>query len=717
MSTVQRVKSAVWLRLWACVLGLCYTAAVAVGCELPPKDVIAIGPLPKRPVHVGVDDDGGLPLPDGTRPCKTAKDCDDGVECSVDECLEPGYCSNRLDSTKCSDGLLCNGVETCHPTRGCIDAPPPTCDDKDPCTIDRCDEQAKACIHGIRDFDHDGEADFHCPDGTDCDDFDPTRGMLARELCMDAIDNDCDEQTDESQCGAVPHDTCEDALDVSAGGVFNVSTVGAVGDYVLSCSESMAMRDVVFKFTLDGPRDLKMVASGLHPEGSEELAVIALQSSCGDTGSELQCAHSYPSDLRVRALPAGEYAVVVSAAVGASSVLLKVTFSDPTKAPVNTTCANAIDISKGGHFDGDFVDIEDTTDTGCGLAKLPDLYYKLHLDQESDLEVSAIGSETQLITLALRKGCSAESEEVRCQSDQRIVAYYHQLPAGDYVLIVEGPSSHEITFGLDVAILPPTPPPVGDSCVSPEQLKFGEMQMLSIDGMQDDIETRCQGKGASDVVLAFTLDEPQDLTLKIRADDDMPVTMALQTECGNELSERVCHEGAPVQSLVHALPAGQYFLVIDSYSASNVELLAEKKPPTPVTAVMGNDTCYNAVMIPELGGLFSGDTRNMQADYVNCAKVPDYAKDVAFSLTLTSTKRVVARVETKSFDGMLMRFKAPDSGEMLCAGDAVSCNDDSADHVPVLDETLPPGTHFYVITGYSRADAGEYKFDVSISDS
>jgi hypothetical protein len=331
--------------------------------------------------------------------------------------------------------------------------------------------------------------------------------------------------------------------------------------------------------------------------------------------------------------------------------------------------------------------------------------------------VSAIGTETQLITLALRRGCSADSEEVRCQSDQRIVAYYHQLPPGEYLLIVEGPSSREISFGLDVAVLAPTPPPVGDSCVAPETLKFGEMQTLSIVGMQDDTESRCQSQGAADVVLTFTLDAPQDLNVHIRADDDTQVTMAIQTECGNELSERICRDGMPVQSLVHALPAGQYFLVIDSYSASKVELMVEKQPPTPVTAVTGNDTCYGAVQIPEAGGLFSGDTRSMQSDYVNCAKTPGFAKDVAFSLTLTSGKRVVARVETTSFDGMLMRFKAPESGEMLCSGEAVNCNDDSDDHLPLLDETLAPGTYYYVVTGYSSNDAGEYKLDVSVSDS
>lgn len=717
MSTVQPISSAARLRLWACVLGLCYTAAVAAGCELGPHDAIALGPLPTRPVHVGVDDDAGVPLPEGARPCKTDRDCDDGIDCSVDECARGGFCSNRLDSTLCSDGLLCNGVETCHPARGCVAAPPPTCDDKDPCTIDRCDEEAKACIHDIRDFDHDGEADFHCAGGTDCDDFDPMRGAMARELCGDAIDNDCDEVTDEADCGAVPHDKCDDALDVSAGGVFNVSTVGATGDYGLSCSDSTAMRDVVFRFTLDAPRDVKLVASGLHPDGTEELAVVALQTACGDLGSEQQCASGYPGDLRARALPAGEYYVVAAAAVGAGSVLLKVTFSEATNPPPNTSCAEAINVSAGGHFDGDFVDVGDSTDTSCGTAKLPDLYYKLTLTEESDLEVSAIGSESQQVTLALRRGCSAESEEVRCQSDQRIVAYYHQLPPGDYVLVVQGPSNYEIAFGLDVAVLPPTPPPVGDSCVVPEALTFGEPQTLPIVSMQDDIDSRCQRQGASDVVLGFTLDEPQDLDVYVRADDDTQVTMAIQTECGNELSERVCRPGTPVRSRVHALPAGQYFLVIDSYSASEVELMVEKRPPTPVTAVTLNDTCYNAVVIPETGGLFSGDTRGMQPDYINCARSPVAASDVAFSLTLTSGKRVVARVETSDFDGMLMRYRTPESGEMLCSGEAISCNDDSEDDLPLLDEILPPGVYYYVITGYSADAAGQYTFDVTISDS
>jgi hypothetical protein len=479
----------------------------------------------------------------------------------------------------------------------------------------------------------------------------------------------------------------------------------------------MVARDLAFKLRLDEPRNVRLVVTGLRQDGSEDLAVVAIQRTCGDTGSELQCAHGFPGDLRVRALPAGEYYVLASAAIGASSVLLKVTFSDPTPAPTNTTCENALDVGKGGHFDGDFIDVGDTLDTSCSVRGQPDLFYKFTLTERSDVEISAIGSETQALTLALRHGCGEAAKEERCQTNQRILSYYHQLDPGSYVIVVDGPVGREIDFGLDVAVLPPSPPPTGDSCVDPYPLKFGELQKVPLTGMQDDTASRCQSRGAPDVVFSFTLDQPQDLNVHIHADDDTQVTMALQTECGSEPSERFCRMGTPLESVVHTLPAGKYFLVVDSYSASMVELMVKLDPPTAVTAVAANDTCYSAVKVPETGGLFSGDTSLMQPDYrVTCSKVPAYAKDSAFALDLGTGKRVVARVDA-SFHAALMRYRAPDSGDMLCTGDALSCESDSAQHLPILDERLPPGRYYYIVTGYTSTDGGEYQLDVSVSDS
>jgi hypothetical protein len=110
------------------------------------------------------------------------------------------------------------------------------CNDRNVCTLDRCDESRGMCLHQPRDFDNDGEADARCVGGSDCDDADPLRGTLQAELCADALDNDCDGDIDEAACGRPQHDLCDDALDVSAGGLFAIATAGARDDYGAACA-------------------------------------------------------------------------------------------------------------------------------------------------------------------------------------------------------------------------------------------------------------------------------------------------------------------------------------------------------------------------------------------------------------------------------------------------------------------------------------------------
>ena len=46
--------------------------------------------------------------------------CDDGVECSVDQCnAETNRCEHLLNHRSCDDGNFCNGRETCHPRKDC----------------------------------------------------------------------------------------------------------------------------------------------------------------------------------------------------------------------------------------------------------------------------------------------------------------------------------------------------------------------------------------------------------------------------------------------------------------------------------------------------------------------------------------------------------------------------------------------------------------------
>jgi cysteine-rich repeat protein len=126
--------------------------------------------------------------------------CDDGNRVSGDGC-ENDCTFTCSDDARCDDGDPCNGTETCMnagtATSRCVAGTAPTCDDRDPCTIDSC-TVGFGCRHILRDNDGDGFAPVvagsEC--GTDCDDDNSRVFPGAAELC-DGRDNDCDGMIDE----------------------------------------------------------------------------------------------------------------------------------------------------------------------------------------------------------------------------------------------------------------------------------------------------------------------------------------------------------------------------------------------------------------------------------------------------------------------------------------------------------------------------------------
>ncbi|MFQ5592292.1 MAG: S8 family serine peptidase, partial [Phycisphaerae bacterium] len=90
-------------------------------------------------------------------------DCDDGITCTVDACNEAaGSCDHVPSDAACDNGLPCDGVETCDTALDCQPGTPPVCDDGIPCTMDYCDNTVAG---GCR-FDPD---DTLCDNGLPCD--------------------------------------------------------------------------------------------------------------------------------------------------------------------------------------------------------------------------------------------------------------------------------------------------------------------------------------------------------------------------------------------------------------------------------------------------------------------------------------------------------------------------------------------------------------------
>ena len=72
--------------------------------------------------------------------------CDDANACTNDACVPATGCVHTNRTGSCSDGLYCNGSETCAGGQ-CQPGTAVDCDDGVPCTADVCNESIDACEH------------------------------------------------------------------------------------------------------------------------------------------------------------------------------------------------------------------------------------------------------------------------------------------------------------------------------------------------------------------------------------------------------------------------------------------------------------------------------------------------------------------------------------------------------------------------------------------
>src|SRR5262249_34577593 len=113
-----------------------------------------------------------------------------------------------LATDACDDGVFCNGVETCDPSRGCVAGAAPVCDDGVACTVDRCDADADACAHAA--------SDLLCGDANACTDdtCDATLGCVYSNNTAPCDDGDActtGESCRSGVCGAGTPRVCDDA--------------------------------------------------------------------------------------------------------------------------------------------------------------------------------------------------------------------------------------------------------------------------------------------------------------------------------------------------------------------------------------------------------------------------------------------------------------------------------------------------------------------------
>ncbi len=153
--------------------------------------------------------------------------------------------------------------------------------------------------------------------------------------------------------------------------------------------------------------------------------------------------------------------------------------------------------------------------------------------------------------------------------------------------------------------------------------------------------------------------------------------------------------------------------MLESFSGTSFELDVIASPPTVPVAVSGNDTCETAHVIPTTGGLFTGTTATALSDYETalCGSGAR-SNDVAFRLDLTESKRVIANTDGSAYDTVLHLH----TNECVSMEEE-ACNDDGGEGAASrIERVINPGTHYFIVDGWGDSRAGDYFFEVTLTD-
>jgi hypothetical protein len=659
-------------------------------------------------------------------PCLDDGQCDDGFDCTFDACDQAlGRCRFTPDDSKCQNGVYCDGVERCDNKLGCSPGVPVGCDDKTPCTIDRCDEPTQSCQHAPRDADGDGDPDVHCPGGHDCDDTDPTVSSLLPEVCANGKDDNCDGQIDEAGCVSPQHDTCLDPLSISASGSYGMNTTGAKFDYPTSCGlgAMVSARDVVAAILLPAgpPVDVEVTARTLGVQVSTAIA-----GQCGDPSTEIACGNTFSAaqggtlaKARGRALGSATqptaFPVYLATAPGFAAVL-DVQISPAVPKAANETCGTALPITPGVPVAAEILDCDKDLASACA-ATLGELVYTFDLAAPADVDVYASSIDGDgLPMISLRgSGCALPGDELTCQLGAAPHVFRHALAAGTYYVAVSASAPTGVKVTVDLSA--PTAPAADETCVGSPVLPHNKTIKVTLSNHQDDISLGCL-QGAVDAAYELDLAQASDVLLveRIAAIDQGAVSLA--TPACTAATALSCSSAgqSPVRGGKRNVPAGTYRVVAESLHGEDVELTAFVRKAVPPTLVPFADGCADAFVIPPEGGFFQGNTANATADFsAGCDQggvQAGGAPDQLLRLDLATQKRVVLDMQGSGYYTILDVRQGPG-----CPGTEIpkGCGIGYPPGRSYLDLTLPAGTYFLQVDGY-MLDKGPWFLDVRVVD-
>jgi hypothetical protein len=413
----------------------------------------------------------------------------------------------------------------------------------------------------------------------------PAGGSSARLLLRDvpegarplyvAVDSETTAQLRVELRPAEPQlgETCEAAVPLPTTGEpvsFRLPSYRA--DVATQCLKSTpGTGDAFVSFSLDAPRDVTLIAEAKSDLGLPVLSL--LDDRCAE---ERTCRRSQPGRLFERALPAGDYRVLV-AATGPDDVSVRLQTEPPSEPPPGEGCDNPLPLALGVEQISDLSEHEDAVNLGC-LAGAPDATFEFTLAGSRDVLLVGRFSDGDTGSVAFatdtcddNRGCSDGV------ATERAVRY--GVPKGTHRAVAESARGNPVGVSyLERPSASPVLVPFAENCDAPVSIpEWGGRFSGNTSNAFPDFSAGCDvgGQpegGAPDQLLKLSLSAPRRVILDMRGSAYQTLLSVRQGELcpGSELP-LACAPGywSSRSFLDLELQAGDYFVQIDGYNGES----------------------------------------------------------------------------------------------------------------------------------------------------
>lgn len=538
-------------------------------------------------------------------------------------------------------------------------------------------------------------------------------------------------------------DTCATAAgcpDLSDGTMHTVTFAAAMANQPVSCGGAMS-RDVVLPLTITASSDVEVVAT---PTGGDVLNLALFGSADCTAASELRCGIGGTGgvpDARVRVsglMPGTYYVVVKSNGGNPAIVQANVTPSRPR--PTGDLCPGQVVMTDGtpssitaSAMAGFSPDPDYGTSCGSGSSTTGFIdvvfNYTLTTTQDVTINISATADSGRGVAMQVQSSCGSRTSALTaCASGATSFSrtLRSQAPGTYYIIVEWRPSAPTVSRTIVATVttsLPSMVAPV-DRCPG-IALMEGVPASVDVTTIGRDYSLACIGFANVDAAYTFTAPAAGNhVIVNVRNTSTTPRSSGfeVQTTCGGTAVGACVGPSTVTTPSVwqryNSLTPGATYSIVAATSADSGNLVTTywTQPAPTVMSARGNDLCTSAQMIPETGGIFLGNTTGMMANYFSgvgsCVRCnTNGAPDAVFRLDLTSPRRVLARLSnggTMGYDPALYLRSG-----MSCTGTGVTtvaCVDDYYGQDSAIDQTLMPGTYWFIVDGCGSS--GMYILDV-----